>query len=99
MRGERRGIAMQSTRDDGCPRINFRGGSLIMRAQFFKWPAAALGVAVAIFAGAGASRAQYGQSSAPPAQPPSQSAPPPKDSGKPPKINKAEEAAYKNVLA
>jgi hypothetical protein len=70
-----------------------------MRAQFFKWPAAALGVAVAIFAGAGASRAQYGQSSAPPAQPPSQSAPPPKDSGKPPKINKAEEAAYKNVLA
>jgi tetratricopeptide (TPR) repeat protein len=71
-----------------------------MRVQFFNRPAAVLGVAVAIFAGAGVCMAQYGQSSAPPpAQPPSQSAPPPKDSGKPQKVNKAEEAAYKAVLA
>jgi tetratricopeptide (TPR) repeat protein len=70
-----------------------------MRAQFFKWPVAVLGVAVAISAGAGVCSAQYGKSSAPPALPPTQSAPPPKDSGKAPKVNKAEEAAYKNVLA
>ena len=71
-----------------------------MTAKFFNWPAAVLGLTVAIFLGAGISNAQYGQSSAPaPAASPAQNTPPPKDSGKAPKINKAEEAAYKSVLA
>jgi len=71
-----------------------------MTAKFFNGSAAVLGLTVAIFLGAGTSSAQYGQSSAPaPAPTPTQNAPAPKDSGKAPKINKAEEAAYKNVLA
>jgi tetratricopeptide (TPR) repeat protein len=71
-----------------------------MTAKFFNWSATVLGLTVAIFLGAGASGAQYGHSSAPPpAAPPTQSAPAPKDSGKAPKVNKAEEAAYKGVLA
>ena len=70
-----------------------------MTAKFFNWPAAVLGLTVAIFLGTGISNAQYGQSSAPaPAASPAQNTPP-KDSGKAPKINKAEEAAYKSVLA
>jgi tetratricopeptide (TPR) repeat protein len=69
-----------------------------MTAKFFNWSAALLGLTVAISLGAGVSGAQYGQSSAP-AAPPMQNAPAPKDSGKAPKINKAEEAAYKSVLA
>jgi tetratricopeptide (TPR) repeat protein len=72
----------------------------IMKSKFLKWPTALLGFVVAISAGAGIARAQYGQSSAPaPSPAPAQNAPAPKDSGKPQKINKAEEAAYKNVLA
>jgi tetratricopeptide (TPR) repeat protein len=69
-----------------------------MKAKFLKWPTALLGFTVAISAGAGASRPQYGQSPMP-SQAPAQNTPAPKDSGKPQKVNKAEEAAYKNVLA
>jgi tetratricopeptide (TPR) repeat protein len=72
----------------------------IMKVQFFKFSAALLGLAVASLLGAGRSYAQYGQSASPsPAPTPTQNTPPPKDSGKPQKVNKAEEAAYKNVLA
>ena len=71
-----------------------------MTAKFFRWSVALLGLTFAISLVAGASGAQYGSSSAPiPAQVPAQNAPAPKDSGKAPKVNKAEEAAYKNVLA
>jgi len=71
-----------------------------MTAKFFRWSAALLGLTVAISAGAGVSRAQYGTAQSPtPPQAPTQNAPAPKESGKPQKINKAEEAAYKNVLA
>jgi tetratricopeptide (TPR) repeat protein len=71
-----------------------------MKVQFFKFSAALLGLAVASLLGAGISHAQYGQSASPsPAPTPTQNTPPPKDSGKPQKVNKAEEAAYKNVLA
>ena len=70
-----------------------------MRAKFFR-AAALLGFAVAILAVAGVSRAQYSQPASPaPASAPAQNTPAPKESGKPQKINKAEEAAYKNVLA
>jgi tetratricopeptide (TPR) repeat protein len=70
-----------------------------MRAKVFIWPAAVLGFAVAISAGAGVTWAQYGgQAAAPPPASPAQSAPAPKESGKPVKVNKAEEAAYKKVL-
>lgn len=73
-----------------------------MTAKFFKWPAALLGFVVVFFAGAGVSKAQYGQSSSP-APMPTQSAPVDNSSGKEAdkkiKINKAEEAAYKAVLA
>jgi len=71
-----------------------------MTAKFFRWPTALLGFTVAISAGAGVSRAQYGQSPAP-AQAPTTTQNPPaaKDSGKAPKINKAEEAAYKAFFA
>ena len=69
-----------------------------MTAKFFRWPTTLLAFTVAISAGAGISRAQYGQASSPtPA--PTQNTPAPKDSGKAPKVNKAEEAAYKSVLA
>jgi tetratricopeptide (TPR) repeat protein len=72
-----------------------------MKAEFFKWRAAALGFAFAISAAGVVSGAQYGgQSSAPPPQsaPPAQNEP--KEKGeKKEKVNKAEEAAYKNVLA
>jgi tetratricopeptide (TPR) repeat protein len=69
-----------------------------MKAKLFRWSATLLGLTVAISAGAGVSRAQYGQA---PSPAPAQNAPAPKDSGKAPaqKVNKAEEAAYKNVLA
>jgi len=72
-----------------------------MTAKFFKFPAALLGLTVAIFFGSGIANAQYGGGAAPstPAPSPAQNAPPPKDAGKQPKVNKAEEAAYKNVLA
>jgi tetratricopeptide (TPR) repeat protein len=71
-----------------------------MTAKIFNGSAAVLGLTVAIFLGAGTSNAQYGAASAPtPAPSPTQNTPAPKDSGKAPKINKAEEAAYKNVLA
>jgi tetratricopeptide (TPR) repeat protein len=69
-----------------------------MTAKFFNWSAAGLVFAVALSIGAGVSSAQYGGGGAP-APAPVQNTPPPKDSGKAPKINKAEEAAYKNVLA
>jgi tetratricopeptide (TPR) repeat protein len=69
-----------------------------MRAKFFRFPAALLGLTVAIFLGADICSAQYGSApSLPPA--PTQNAPAGKDSGKAPKVNKAEEAAYKVVLA
>jgi len=71
-----------------------------MTAKFFKFSAAMFGLTVAIFLGAGISSAQYGQAASPsPAPAPTQNTPPAKESGKPQKINKAEEAAYKNVLA
>jgi tetratricopeptide (TPR) repeat protein len=71
-----------------------------MTAKFFNWSAAMLGLTVAIFLGAGISSAQYSQpAAAAPAPTATQNAPAPKDAGKAPKVNKAEEAAYKNVLA
>ena len=71
-----------------------------MTAKLFKFSAALLGLTVASLLGPGIASAQYGQSASP-SMSPSQNAPAPKekDSGKPQKINKAEEAAYKNVLA
>jgi tetratricopeptide (TPR) repeat protein len=73
-----------------------------MTAKFFRWPTALLGFIVAISAGAGVSRAQYGQSKVQ-SPPPAQNAPAPKDSEKAPapkeKVNKAEEAAYKAFFA
>ena len=69
-----------------------------MMAKFFKFSAAMLGLTVALSLGAGTSSAQYGQAASP-APAPTQNAPAPKESGKPQKVNKAEEAAYKNVLA
>jgi tetratricopeptide (TPR) repeat protein len=71
-----------------------------MTAKFFKFSAAVLGLTVATFLGAGVSSAQYGQAASPsPAPAPTQNTPPAKDSGKAQKVNKAEEAAYKSVLA
>jgi len=71
-----------------------------MTAKFFKFSAAVLGLTVATFLGAGVSSAQYGQAASPsPAPAATQNTPPSKDSGKPQKVNKAEEAAYKSVLA
>jgi len=71
-----------------------------MKAKFFRWSVALLGLTVAISVVAGSSGAQYGSSPAPsPAPTPAQNAPAPKESGKAPKVNKAEEAAYKSVLA
>lgn len=71
-----------------------------MTAKFLNSSAAVLGLTVAILMGPSISSAQYGQASSPsPAPAPTQNTPPPKESGKQPKINKAEEAAYKNVLA
>jgi tetratricopeptide (TPR) repeat protein len=71
-----------------------------MTAKYFRWSVAILGFTVSIAMAAGASGAQYGSSAPPiPAQVPAQNAPAPKDSGKAPKVNKAEEAAYKSVLA
>lgn len=69
-----------------------------MKAKFINWAAAVLGLTVALSLGAGTSSAQYGQAASP-SPAPAQNTPPAKESGKPPKINKAEEAAYKNVLA
>ena len=71
-----------------------------MKAKFVNFPAALLGLAVALTFGAGKSAAQYGQAASPsPAPAPSQNTPPSKDSGKPQKVNKAEEAAYKAFFA
>jgi tetratricopeptide (TPR) repeat protein len=71
-----------------------------MTAKFFRFPAALFGLTVAIFLSAGIASAQYGGTAAPaPAAAPAQNAPPAKDAGKPVKVNKAEEAAYKTVLA
>jgi tetratricopeptide (TPR) repeat protein len=69
-----------------------------MTVKFFKFPAALLGLMAAISLGAGIASAQYGQAAAP-APPPAQNTPPAKDAGKAQKVNKAEEAAYKTVLA
>jgi tetratricopeptide (TPR) repeat protein len=68
-----------------------------MTAKFFNW-SAGLVFTASLFLGAGVSSAQYGGSPSP-APTPAQNTPPPKDAGKPQKINKAEEAAYKAVLA
>jgi tetratricopeptide (TPR) repeat protein len=71
-----------------------------MTAKFFRFPAALFGLTVAIFFSAGLASAQYGGAAAPPpATAPAQNTPPAKDAGKAPKVNKAEEAAYKTVLA
>jgi len=71
-----------------------------MTAKYFRWSVGLLGLTVAISVAAGASGAQYGSSPPPMPKPvPEQNAPAPKDSGKAPKVNKAEEAAYKSVLA
>src|SRR5579864_796571 len=91
------GVDTQSTRSvRSLSRIILVEEISIMRAKVFIWPAAVLGFAVAISAGAGVTWAQYGgQAAAPPPAAPTQSAPPAKESGKAPKVNKAEEAAYK----
>jgi len=71
-----------------------------MTAKFFRWWVALLGLTVAFSVAAGASGAQYGSAPSPVPKPmPEQNAPAPKDSVKAPKVNKAEEAAYKIVLA
>ena len=72
-----------------------------MTAKTFKYPAAVLGLTIAIFLGPSIASAQYGGAASPsPAPSPAQNAPQTKDSGKPAqKVNKAEEAAYKSVLA
>ena len=71
-----------------------------MTVKFLNSSAAVLGLTAAILMGPSISSAQYGPASSPqPAPAPAQNTPPPKESGKQPKINKAEEAAYKNVLA
>lgn len=73
-----------------------------MTAKFFKFPAALLVLTVATLLGASIASAQYGGSaSSAPAPSSGQNTAPPKDkdAGKPQKVNKAEEAAYKNVLA
>jgi len=69
-----------------------------MMAKHFKWSVALLGLSAAIFLLPGISSAQYGSAPAPAAAP-AQNTPAPKESGKPQKVNKAEEAAYKAVLA
>jgi tetratricopeptide (TPR) repeat protein len=73
----------------------------IMTVKFFRWPAALLGVALAFSAGAGVSRAQYGGGGARPTGGAAQEQNPEKskEPEKKEKVNKAEEAAYKNVLA
>ena len=71
-----------------------------MTAKFFKFSAALLGLTLALLIGADVSAAPYGQAASPSSAPtPAQNTPPAKESGKPQKVNKAEEAAYKNVLA
>jgi tetratricopeptide (TPR) repeat protein len=72
-----------------------------MKAILFKFPAALLGLSLAMCFGPGVSGAQYGGggASSPPMQTQNAPAAKEKDSGKPQKVNKAEEAAYKNVLA
>ena len=72
-----------------------------MKAILFKFPAALLGLSLAMCFGPGVSAAQYGGGGASSAPMPAQNAPASKDkdAGKPQKVNKAEEAAYKNVLA
>ena len=70
-----------------------------MTAKFFNWSVAVFGLTVGIFSGAATPGAQYGGGQAAPSPAPAQSAPAPKESGKPQKVNKAEEAAYKTVLA
>ena len=72
-----------------------------MTAKTFKYPAAVLGLTIAIFLGPSLASAQYGGAASPsPAPSPAQNTPQTKDSGKPAqKVNKAEEAAYKSVLA
>ena len=77
-----------------------------MKAKFFfKFPATLLALTVASFFGAGIASAQYGGGAPTPAPSPTQNSQPPKDkdkdkdAGKQQKVNKAEEAAYKNVLA
>jgi tetratricopeptide (TPR) repeat protein len=72
-----------------------------MTAKTFTYPAAVLGLTIAIFLGPSIASAQYGGAASPsPAPSPAQNTPQTKDSGKPAqKVNKAEEAAYKSVLA
>ena len=71
-----------------------------MTAKLFTCSAALLGLTVAFTVGAGVSKGQYGSAPSP-TPTPTQNTPTPKDKdlGKAPKVNKAEEAAYKNVLA
>ena len=73
-----------------------------MTLKFFRWPAALLGFALAFSLGVGVSHAQYGgggarATGAAPDQ--SQNQDKNKEPEKKEKVNKAEEAAYKNVLA
>jgi len=80
-----------------------------MTVKFFRWPAALLGLALAFSLGAGSSRAQYGggggraTGAATPDQNQNQNQnqnqEKNKEAEKKEKVNKAEEAAYKNVRA
>ncbi len=72
-----------------------------MTLKLFRWPAALVGVALAFSLGAGVSRAQYGGGGARSVTPPeqNQNQEKSKEPEKKEKVNKAEEAAYKNVLA
>lgn len=71
-----------------------------MKLKFLRWPVALLSFAFVVSVGAAVSEAQYGGGAAPSPAPSSsaQTAPPAKEA-KPAKVNKAEEAAYKNVIA
>jgi len=71
-----------------------------MTLKFFRWPAALLGFALTFSLGAGVARAQYGGGGGRAATPDqNQNQEKSKEPEKKEKINKAEEAAYKNVLA
>src|SRR5579864_9254625 len=92
---------MQSTRSVRSISENIFAEEIpIMTAKHFRWSVALLGLTVAIFLQADITRAQYGSAPSPsPAPTPAQNAPAPKETAKPQKVNKAEEAAYKAVLA
>jgi tetratricopeptide (TPR) repeat protein len=86
---------------DQSPRIIFAEEIPNMMAKLSRWSAVLLGLTVAISVVAGGSGSQYSSAPSPAPSQPAQNAPAPKDEGKTPaqKVNKAEEAAYKNVLA